>query len=170
MEISKQIITFVVLLLLVILGGWALLNYPKNAAGPAIDITATTTGGLPLPTPAAPVMSASGPGVLETIRVFAPTPGMVITSPLAIRGEARGSWFFEANAPATLTDANGTVIMSVGLQADADWMTSDFVPFSGQLTFTSPGYGQQGYLIIANDNPSGLPENSKWVKIPVIFK
>ena len=35
----------------------------------------------------------------DMIRVDAPRPNQVIQSPLTVKGEARGAWFFEASFP-----------------------------------------------------------------------
>jgi spore germination protein GerM len=47
-------------------------------------------------------------------------------------------------------------------------MTSDFVPFNGQLTFLATGT-KNGFLILRNDNPSGLLGNDKEFKVMVRF-
>ena len=60
-----------------------------------------------------------------------------IKSPLTVKGAARGNWFFEASFPVRLLDETGKEI-AVGIaQAEKEWMTEDFVPFSATLTFTS---------------------------------
>lgn len=171
MNISQQITTFIILVLLIILGAFALLHYPKDSRGPALDVSATsTTVTLPLATTTDAVIIESAPGVANMIHVTSPKISEQITSPLTITGEAKGNWFFEASAPVKVTDASGKVLGVSYVQAKADWMTTDFVPFEGQLTFVSAGYGQKGFLILSNDNPSGLPENDRFIKIPVIFK
>ncbi|MEN9338134.1 MAG: hypothetical protein RIQ41_448 [Candidatus Parcubacteria bacterium] len=91
-----------------------------------------------------------------------------VTSPLVITGEARGYWYFEASFPAELLDGNGVRIALAPLQATADWMTTEFVPFKGTLSFVQPDTAT-GTLILRNDNPSGLPERSYEVRIPVSF-
>lgn len=92
-----------------------------------------------------------------------------ISSPLTVIGEARGTWYFEASAPVRLEDANGTVLAQHFITAQGEWMTENFVPFEGTLTFSTPQTAT-GVLILQNDNPSGLPENSRELRIPVIFR
>lgn len=92
----------------------------------------------------------------------------VVTSPVTVTGEARGSWFFEANLPIFIKDATGKVIGQTGAMAQGEWMTTDYVPFGGTVTFTKPTT-ETGTLMIANDNPSGLPENAKSIEIPIRF-
>ncbi len=98
-----------------------------------------------------------------------PQYGALVTSPLKITGKAKGNWFFEANIPVTLKDQNGKVLAQKGFQADADWMTADYVPFSGTLEFTTPAT-DFGVLIINKDNPSGLPQFDAAFAVPVRFK
>lgn len=102
--------------------------------------------------------------VLET-----PQYGDLVTSPLTVKGKARGTWFFEANIPVTLKDETGKVLVQQGFMTASDWMTVDYVPFEGTLEF-DPGDAQFGVLIIEKDNPSGLPEFDSSFAIPVRFK
>ncbi|MBI5913361.1 PQQ-dependent sugar dehydrogenase [Candidatus Azambacteria bacterium] len=105
----------------------------------------------------------------DLIRVVAPGPGEAITSPITVKGEARGYWFFEASFPVKLFDGNGREI-AVGIaQAEKEWMTTDFVPFSATLTFTKPSTAA-GTLVFEKDNPSGLPEHADALRIPVVFE
>jgi len=102
------------------------------------------------------------------IRVSKPRPNEIIKSPLEIRGEARGYWFFEASFPVKLRDENGREL-GIGIaQTLSDWMTEDFVPFEATLEFQSPTTSR-GVLILEKDNPSGLPEYADELRIPVKF-
>lgn len=111
------------------------------------------------------VQAASQP-VSDLIRVTTPLPGARIESPLTIRGEARGTWYFEASFPITLIDANGRVLGSVAAQAQEDWMTTAFVPFVAKLPFSLPST-TTGSLVFEKDNPSGLPEYAAELRVPV---
>lgn len=104
----------------------------------------------------------------EEIMVTSPLADQLIQSPLMVEGKARGNWFFEASFPVKLVDEGGRELVSSNVQATSDWMTSDFVPFSGQLTFLTVG-AKTGYLVLQRDNPSGLKENDKELKVPVRF-
>lgn len=106
---------------------------------------------------------------IEMIRVFAPTSNQTITSPVTIRGEARGGWYFEADFPVKIVDANGTVLAQAAMQADGDWMTTNFVPFEQSISFTVPAT-DTGFIIFEKDNPSGLPENAGEYKLPIRFQ
>lgn len=107
----------------------------------------------------------------DLIRLDSPRPNEVITSPLAISGEARGYWFFEADFPVVLVDWDGLIIAEGIATAKNDWMTEEFVPFEATLTFeTDPdAYSDRGALILRKDNPSGLPEHDDALEVPVIF-
>lgn len=102
----------------------------------------------------------------DLIRVSNPSVGQLVTSPLIVTGEARGNWYFEASFPLRLEDENGTVLATGYAQAQGEWMTTDFVPFSGTLSFSAPT-SPTGVLILEKDNPSGLPEHADERRIPV---
>lgn len=119
----------------------------------------------PAPTPTPPPVS----DVSALIVVDAPLANSTIESPLSIKGMARGTWYFEASFPLELLDANGNRLAMMPVQADGEWMTEDFVPFSATLTWatsTTP----TGTLVFHRDNPSGLPEHDKELRIPVILQ
>ena len=106
----------------------------------------------------------------DLIYVEAPKPDTIVKSPLVVRGEARGNWYFEASFPVRLLDSEGKEI-AVGIaQAQGDWMTTEFVPFETKLIFITPTSGQLGTLLLQKDNPSGLPENDDELRIPVRFE
>ena len=111
----------------------------------------------------------------DLIQVTNPEGMAVITSPLSLTGKARGYWFFEASAPVSLVDWDGKLIAEGFITAQGDWMTEEFVPFTGSLEFTSPYqegdevFMKRASLIFKKDNPSGLPENDDALEIPVLF-
>lgn len=105
---------------------------------------------------------------IDLIRLDSPKPNTIVKSPLNIIGKARGNWFWEANSEAELLDGTGKSIAFGHVLAKGEWMTEEFVPFEGVLTFSIPET-TSGKLILRNDNPSGLPENNKELIIPVKF-
>ncbi|MDD3102375.1 MAG: GerMN domain-containing protein, partial [Patescibacteria group bacterium] len=105
---------------------------------------------------------------ITDIKVTKPQPNEIISSPLEIEGEARGTWFFEASFPVKLLDSSGAEIAKGIAQAKSDWMTEDFVPFTATLQFNVP-VETKGILILEKDNPSGLPENADELRVPVII-
>lgn len=106
---------------------------------------------------------------IDDIKVSNPKENELVKSPLAISGEARGNWFFEANFPITILDDKGNTIGSAIASASGDWMTEDFVPFKATLKFL-PGTSKNGFLVLRNDDPSGDVGKQKSVSIPVRFK
>jgi hypothetical protein len=104
----------------------------------------------------------------DLIRVDNPRPNTEISSPLTITGQARGSWYFEADFPIRLEDESGNVLASGVAQAQSDWMTNEFVPYRAQLSFTSPG-SDNGFLILEKSNPSGLTEQTQELRIGISF-
>ena len=106
---------------------------------------------------------------VDLIKIDNPRPNQLIESPLFIKGEARGNWYFEASFPIKLFDDNGFLLGVMPAQALGDWMTEDFVPFSATLSFAVPST-PKGRLVLEKDNPSGLPEQADELKIPVYFK
>ncbi|MDO8471150.1 MAG: Gmad2 immunoglobulin-like domain-containing protein [bacterium] len=102
------------------------------------------------------------------VRVTVPEPDTVVRSPLIVTGEARGNWYFEASFPVKILDANGKQL-GVGIaQAQGEWMTTNFVPFSATVNFSAPTT-QTGTIVFQKDNPSGLPEHDAQVMIPIRF-
>lgn len=94
----------------------------------------------------------------EPIKLSYPTESETIFSPLEIQGEAIGGWFFEASFPIMLLDEQGNRIGISYAEAQADWMTPEFVPFKAHLEFETT-VNQTGTLVFEKANPSGLPEN-----------
>lgn len=109
----------------------------------------------------------------ESIVVAEPIAGAAVVSPLTIRGEARGYWFFEASFPVALYDQYGAMLAQGVAQATSDWMTEDFVPFQAVLEYAIapvPGttsLSMMGELVLMRDNPSGLPEHDMALEIPL---
>jgi|GEM_PF-3541662 len=102
----------------------------------------------------------------------------LVESPLTIRGEARGTWFFEATFPVKLLDKAENVIAEGYVTAGdptsdsserASWMTEDFVPFTGTIEFEAPEESAEGILMLEKANPSGLEENAGMMWVPVRF-
>ncbi len=104
----------------------------------------------------------------DLIQVDTPLVNAAVASPLTVTGKARGTWYFEASFPVQLLDANGKELARMPAQAQGEWMTENFVPFTATLTFAPPTT-QTGTLVLQNDNPSGNPATAKEVRIPVQF-
>jgi hypothetical protein len=125
-----------------------------KTSNPIISSATTTVEQIPVSTSTAVLISQ-------------PLPNETISSPVEIIGQAPGNWFFEASLPVKLITLGGEEIAAHYALAQSNWMTDELVPFKSTLEFTTTA--TSGYLVIANDNPSGLPENSLSFKIPVNF-
>jgi hypothetical protein len=110
----------------------------------------------------------------NNVHVFSPGSDAALTIPLTVMGEARGAWYFEASFPVVLVDEHGSTIAQGIAQAQGNWMTTDFVPFTATLNYASSTasshYSGRGTLIFKKDNPSGLAQNDAEVDVPVYVK
>lgn len=106
----------------------------------------------------------------EDIKITQPEQSASIVSPLEVRGEAVGTWFFEATLPIVVVDWDGRIIGEGYAEALGEWMTEELVPFSGTITFDTPEYGERGAVIFRKNNPSGLPEHDDALEVPVTFR
>jgi hypothetical protein len=118
--------------------------------------------------PSSPKPTAPCGSQATGVFITSPLPDQLISSPLTVKGRAKGNWFFEANARLRLLDAQQKEIASGNVQALGDWMTADLVDFEGQIRFVSPA-SDSGSLVFQNDNPSGLPEHHMEFCVPVRF-
>ncbi len=142
---NKKLIILIIILIIsgVLIGGWFWLKFKKTEESP--------------------------PQSEDKIKVTKPLPNEIVSSPIEIEGEARGSWFFEASFPVQLLDENGEIVGQGIAQAQSDWMTTDFVPFKAEIGFP-PNLSGKGILVFKKDNPSGLPENYEEIRVQVIFQ
>lgn len=104
----------------------------------------------------------------DIINLESPAPGERLDNPVFIKGEARGSWFFEASFPVKLYDKDNHVLAQGIAQAKSDWMTQDMVQFESDLSF-AVAQEEPGTLVLEKDNPSGLPQNSDELRVPVVL-
>ncbi len=106
----------------------------------------------------------------EYIIISSPVSYETIKSPLKINGKARGNWFFEGSAPVEITDEEGNIINKKYITAEGEWMTTNFVPFSGEMSFTVPEGTKSGYIVFIKDNPSGDAKFDMSFRLPVRFE
>lgn len=104
----------------------------------------------------------------ELIEVEEPSPYQEVLSPVTIKGNARGPWYFEGEFPVKLLNYEYQTIGKGSAKADGKWMTEDFVPFEITLNYKKP-YVEDGFLVLSRSNASGLPEHDQWIIIPVIY-
>ena len=103
------------------------------------------------------------------IRLESPKANQIVSSPLVVTGIARGTWYFEASFPVRLLDANNQELAVMPAQAQGEWMTEDFMPFSVTLTFANPATAT-GKWILQKDTPSGDPARDEQIEILVRFR
>ncbi|MDD3190145.1 MAG: Gmad2 immunoglobulin-like domain-containing protein [Candidatus Pacebacteria bacterium] len=104
----------------------------------------------------------------DLIRVDNVQPNDLISSPLKVTGEARGTWFFEGSFPVRIYDKDKNELGVAVAQAKADWMTTDFVPFEVVLRFKNTAWGK-GSLVFEKENPSDIREYDDSLEVPVDF-
>lgn len=107
--------------------------------------------------------------VADLIKINKPLPGAEVSGSVSVTGQARGAYFFEASFPVTLLDAEGKVLTATYAQAEGEWMTEEYVPFASTVAIPA-GYSGPATLVLAKDNPSGLPEHDFSITIPLVVK
>jgi hypothetical protein len=70
------------------------------------------------------------PPVKQAFSSSSPLPMSSNTSPITISGTARGNWFFEGSFPISIVNWDGLIIGEGIAQAQGEWMTENFVPFT----------------------------------------
>ena len=161
----KVYLALAVVILVVVVGflyvkGRTIAHMPEGA--PQEEIKVDTS---PSVSPKATYQNADA----DMVVVTNPQPGQAVGSTFAVSGSARGGWYFEASFPLEVLDASGTRLVIMPVQAQGEWMTSEFVPFSASVTLPSDYHGP-ATLILRNDNASGLPEHDRSISIPIIVK
>ncbi len=151
---NKKLVLPIVLFIIIIAGIFVLILMPSKQAF--------------APTTVTPVQN--GNPLYNLIRPTLPVAGSAIESPVTISGEARGTWYFEASFPVEILDANGKSIAQGPAQAQSDWMTEEFVPFTISLPFPKQPTGSKGTIVLHKDNPSGEPERDQQTSVSITFK
>lgn len=105
----------------------------------------------------------------KPVLVESPPSGALVTSPVRVTGKARGSWYFEAEFPIRVLNAQDEMIGTGIARAQGDWQTSDYVPFEASVVFKAPPEDTTGFVVIEKSNPSGLAQNAAESRVPVRF-
>ncbi len=105
----------------------------------------------------------------QKIVVDVPTPGASVGKSFTVSGKARGGWYLEASFPLEVLSSTGTQLLIQPVQAQGEWMTPEFVPFSSMISIPA-WYTGAATLILHNDNPSGMPENAASISIPITIQ
>lgn len=104
----------------------------------------------------------------ENLILESPLESSVISSPLKIEGKALGTMFSEGVLNVQLQDSSGTNLGTAQATAIGSWMTTEFVPFEVNMTYSRP-QSRTGKLIFVKGNPSGLPANDLKIEVEVLF-
>jgi len=105
----------------------------------------------------------------DKIVVTTPLPGATVGNTFIVSGKARGGWYFEASFPIEVIDTSGMQIFLAPVQAQGEWMTAEFVPFTAQVSVPA-SYKGPATLVLRNDNPSGLLQNEASISIPITIQ
>ena len=98
-----------------------------------------------------------------------PLPSTVVGKQFKVSGKARGYWFFEASFPIQVLDKNEKVLVTSIAKADGDWMTTEFVNFSADISIPN-NYTGSATLILNKDNPSDMQDKDALISFPVTIK
>jgi len=66
-------------------------------------------------------------------------------------------------------DENGDKVGIGQMQAKGDWMTTDLVNFTADITIDQ-AYSGPATLVLLKDNESGLPQNDDSLEIPITIQ
>ena len=142
---------------------------PENGCGAVKKEQTTEEGEIQTPTVLGPVSwnnKSTAPVTLlfNTNALSKP----YLTSPAKITGSMPSSWYFEASAFLILKDGNGKILYEGPATAQEEWTKPGLIPFEATLAFDTP-VTATGFLILQNDNPSGMSENQMSETYQVIF-
>jgi len=116
-----------------------------------------------------PEISQKKDPVSDMIVIEYPKPHDIVTSPLVIKGRARGTWLFEGSFPVTLYYGEGKDFIETFAMVEGEWMTENFIPFTLTINFPEP-YVNDGLLILKRNNPSDIREQDMSLSIPLRFR
>jgi hypothetical protein len=164
--------TILFAIIVVVLGIWAITSFHVELnpnPSPTVSASRITLSSSPSASTSGGPTRTMTPGKTDLITVSKPAVKAIVHSPLTVTGQARGTWYFEASFPVKIYNANGVLLGSTIAQAQGDWMTTNFVPFTATLSFSTPNTST-GYIVLEKDNPSGLPQNDDQLVVPVRFQ
>lgn len=160
---SKFLGILVVVLFIIILAMLALLIILPGRSAPSPAPAATTTPAVSH-TPPAPAQPLSA-----RVLVSSPRENATVGQTFSVEGKAPGSWFFEAQFPMQVRDAQDNVIGRATGSAQGEWQTEKLVTFKATMHIDESYHGP-ATLILMKDNPSGLPENDDSVTVSIVVQ
>lgn len=163
---KKNLFLIIIIILVVILGGIYFFSKEEEPVACTLDTKLCPDGSYVTRVP--PTCDFAPCPKENLIQVETPQANEMISSPLIIKGRARGFWFFEASFPVKLLDEDGNLLGQTIAQAQDEWTTEDFVSFQAEIQFSPPSTSR-GILVLEKDNPSGLPEHADELRMPILF-
>lgn len=100
---------------------------------------------------------------------FSITPNQTLSGLVNFNGSVKNAYFFEGNIVIRILDTNNNVLKTGYGTATTDWMTINPVNFQGNIDLTGLPIGP-AYFQIHNDNASALPQNDKFILIPIVIQ
>lgn len=95
--------------------------------------------------------------------------GDLLENNAVLQGKIKDNFFFEGSFPIEIRDINNNIIGRSLAKSQTNWMTSDYVEFkTDPITFDKKD-NIEGFIIFRKDNPSGLIENDKEIKLKAKF-
>lgn len=115
-----------------------------------------------------PIPSLTPKPTLSPVIILSPDISKPLKSPQKIVGLVDKSWVFEGSFPLELFDSQYRSLFR-GNAAAPNWLDDDskYTNFSATLKFITKK--ESGFLMIKNDNSSGMPQNDKSITIPVFL-
>lgn len=159
----KKLYPILIIVLVIGLLVWVIVRDGKQKASP-----------LPVENPTQEPTAQTPAQKGDMIIVNSPLPESTISaSPLVVKGRARGNWFFEATAPVDIVNWDGLIIGQGYIQVDSgtDWMTTEYVPFTGTITYDASQLGpyKYGWIILKKHNASGEPQFDDALEFKIFF-
>ena len=139
----------------------------NNSGDTSSDTTDTTPDTSSDENPVSNTSFESEKGTVITLT--SPTRGATVASPLKVTGNVPGSWSFEGQFTVRLLDSESNMLAEGPAKLEGDWMTTNQVPFTADLTFNAPASGSMGLLVLEKANPSDLEENADSLSVPIQF-
>ena len=162
----KFFIAIIILLFLIICGMTAYLVFTPGSqkSSSSVPVSSTTP-----PTTTATPAASSTELLSASVTVSSPKPNARVGKDFTVSGSAPNGWYFEAVFPIQIRDPNDDLIATTQGHAQSDWTVSGPVAFTAAISIDG-NYSGPADLILLRDNPSGLPENSDEVTIPIVIK
>jgi hypothetical protein len=173
----KKVITTISLLILLVVAAfiWRYYEIRQNEerlrlAREAANAGIVSTSTAELPTVATSTVTLYETSIQHKTDMFesvSVSAGDTLPTGTVVKGSVRGNWYFEASFPVEIK-VGATTIWSGVATAGADWMTTNFVPFTFTPVYTPFGTPTNAVLILKKDNPSGEPINDDELQIAIV--